>query len=274
MIQLEFKEKQFDGPYEISEVQINNEDKIFRGLLYFPPKPFKKPFPLIIYFHGFPQIFTLKEIVKRFRFILDMGYSFLIFNYRGYRYSEGEVSIKSQVSDSIKVLDFIEKMARKNIFILDNINLIAHDFGSYIALILCSKTKLVNKLLLLTPILNLKRLVYSNEFIKVLHYINRFLPGNVRGIDDVNAFINKTKKEIKQKKFQIETVISRLRNKEFKIITGEKDKVTPISEVNEIIKRSNLRSEIVFIKDMDHEIADESEIDEVNEEIRRFFEFI
>ena len=182
---MEFQEKQFDGPYEVIEVEIDNKGEFFKGLLYFPPESFQKPYPLVIYFHGFPQIFPLQEIVKGYRYILDNGIAFIIFNFRGYRYSDGVVSIKGQFSDTLKIVEFVENLAHNRIFDLKNVNILAHDFGAYIALLLCSKTKLINNLILLSPILQVEQHVNNEDFKKVLNYINRFLPGNVRGIQNI-----------------------------------------------------------------------------------------
>ena len=145
-------------------------------MLYFPPATFHKPYPLIIYFHGFPQLFALKEIVKDHQYLLDMGYSFLVFNFRGYRSSQGEVSITSQVSDSIKIIEFVRKMAERNVFNLNSVNLLAHDFGAYVALILSSKIKVLNRMLLISPIINLEKHSNHIDFSKSLRYINQFFP--------------------------------------------------------------------------------------------------
>jgi len=268
---LEFKEKQFDGPYEVIEVEINNKGEIFKGLLYLPPESFQKPYPLVIYFHGFPQIFPLQEIVKSYKYILDIGMAFLIFNFRGYRYSDGVVSIKGQFSDALKIIEFAEKLAHNGIFDLKNVNILAHDFGACIALILCSKIKLINNLLLLSPILNLERHVYNEDFGKVLNYVNRFLPGNIRGIDNVEDFIKKTKKELSKRDFKIGTTIKHLKNKKLIIIIGEIDKITPISEVNDVMKNSNLIPEIIIIKNMDHQCIDDEDLEEVRKKIEDIF---
>ncbi|MFX1402110.1 MAG: hypothetical protein ACFE8V_12785, partial [Promethearchaeota archaeon] len=61
-------------------------------------------------------------------------------------------------------------------------------------------TKIINKLLLLCPILDLEKHVYSEKFSKSLQYINRFLPGNIHGIEDVNLFFTNTKLELKKKR--------------------------------------------------------------------------
>jgi len=183
---LEFENKQFDGPYEVSEIQI---DQMLKGILYFPPQSFKKPYPLIIFFHGFPQLSPLIEFIKRYKFMLDIGYSLLVFNFRGYGYSAGKISISSQVLDGQKIIELVNAMVKKEIFDINNINIIAHDFGAYIALILCSKIRVVNKLLLISPILELKKRVYGEDFKKALQYINRFLPGNVKGIENIEEFI-------------------------------------------------------------------------------------
>ena len=268
---MEFKEKQFDGPYEVIEIDINNRGEIFKGLLYFPPDPDKKPYPLIIYFHGFPQLFPLQEIIKNYKFMLDMGFAFLLFNFRGYRYSEGKISIEGQVSDAFNIIEFAEKLADKGILILKNINIIAHDFGAYIALVLCSKTNLIHKLLLLTPLLNIERHVNNDNFKDVLAYINRFLPGNIRGIENMEDFIEYTKNELLIKDFQWHEIIKHLKNDSLKIVIGEEDKLTPISEVNYLKQNSNISTEVVLIKDMDHYWLEDEELEEIQEEMKKFF---
>ena len=266
---MEFKNKIYDGDFEVAEVSIENKGQVLRGMLYFPPEKYKKPYPLITYFHGFPQLFALKEIVRNYDYLLNLGFAFLIFNFRGYKYSEGSISIKSQVSDSLKVMEFVEKMAAHDIFNLNNINILAHDFGAYIALILCSKVKIIKKLLLLTPILDVRRHVYSEEFIKVLAYINRFLPGNIRGIDNIPEFIVMTKKELSKKDYKIEKCIPRLKNKDLKVVTGGADKITPVTEVEQIFKQSNIVPKIVIIESMEHDSIDD-ETEKIKIEIEKF----
>ncbi|MFX1594996.1 MAG: alpha/beta hydrolase family protein [Promethearchaeota archaeon] len=269
---MEFKNKQFDGLYEVSEIQINNEGQIFRGLLYFPPQEFIKPYPIVIYFHGFPQLFTLQEIVKSYKYILDLGYSFLAFNFRGYRFSEGNISIKSQVSDGLKLIKFLELMAKDNIFKIDDINIIGHDFGAYIALILCSMVKNINKFLLISPILDLEKHVYNDNFIKILNYINHFLPGNVKGISNINKFIELIKKELECNDFQIRKFITQVNVKKLKILIGGRDKVTPLSEANEILKNLNVEYDLVIKDNIDHDFLTEDDLMIAEEEIKKFFE--
>ena len=268
---MEFQKKQYDGPYEVAGVEIHNEGQLFNGVLYFPPDPFKKPFPLIVYLHGFPQLFMLEEIVKSYRYLLDLGFSFLAFNFRGYRDSEGEISIGSQVSDSIKIIEFIKKMGKNDIFDINNINIIGHDFGAYITLILCTKTKTINKVLLLSPIIDLKRHVFDKTFQKKLHYINRFLPGHVRGVSNVTEFIKKTKSELENEEYQIQWVLQHLNNKNFKVIIGDEDKITPLSELDLLKKNSNMEFEFAVIKCMDHECLSDEHEKQIEEEILSFF---
>lgn len=268
---LEFKDKQYDGPYEVSEIEIHNEGQIFKGILYFPREDFKKPYPLIIYFHDFPQLFTLKEIVRNYQYLLEIGFAFLVFNFRGFRSSEGNISIESQVSDSFKVIEFIQIMSENGIFIIQNINILTHGFGSYIALILCSQINIINKLLLLCPILDLERHVYNENFLKSLYYINRFLPGNIRGIEDIDEFIKKTKIELKRKEYQIKTFIKEIEYNEMKLIIGELDKVTPINELNQIIPKGLKSIDIVVISGMDHDCIEDNHLEKIKNEITSFF---
>lgn len=269
---MEFKKKQFDGPYEVASLDIYVEDELFKGLLYYPPISFQKPYPVIIYFHGFPQLFPLQEIVRSYHYLLDIGYAFITFNFRGYRYSEGEVSIKSQVADAYKIIDFINSMAKNDIFNLTNVNIIGHDFGAYIALILCSQINCITKLLLITPIIDVKKHIYDDNFPQVLNYINRFLPGNVKGISNINEFINLIKMELSQKKYQIRYFINHLTIKKLKIVIGNVDKITPISAVEEVMHNSNIDYELALIENMDHDIIYEEDLLKIKKEIRKFFE--
>ncbi|MFX0180718.1 MAG: hypothetical protein ACFE78_11040 [Candidatus Hodarchaeota archaeon] len=268
---MEFKDKQYDGPYKVSEVEIHNEGQIFKGLLYFPAEIFKKPYPLIIYFHDFPHLFTLKEIVRDYRYLLENGFAFLVFNLRGYRFSEGIISIESQVSDSIKIIEFIQFMSKNGIFSIKDINILAYGFGAYIALILCSQIKIINKFLLLCPILDLEKHVYSENFSKSLQYINQFLPGNIRGIEDVDEFIKKTKIELKRKEYQIKFFIKEIKYNEIKLIIGDLDKITPINEVNQIIRKNLTNIDIVVISGMDHVCIEDAHFEKIKNEITTFF---
>jgi dipeptidyl aminopeptidase/acylaminoacyl peptidase len=266
-------EPQYDGPYEVSAVELQNEGDVFKGVVYFPPETYSKPYPVILYFHGFPQLFTLPEIVKKYKYLLDAGFAFVVVNFRGYRYSEGVVSLSSQVSDGLKLVDFAEKMGEKNIFDPDKIQILAHDLGAYISLIVCSKTSTVKKLLLLNPIIDLKAHVYDDTFSNTLHYINRYLPGNVQGVEQPEEFVEMTKSELSRDDFQLKTALKNLKVNFLKIITGEKDKVTQLSELDVFnqIDKPHLDVDLCVIEDMDHEPIDDEKIQKIAKEIQNFF---
>ncbi|UCD01971.1 MAG: alpha/beta fold hydrolase [Promethearchaeota archaeon] len=270
---MEFEIKQYDGPYEVAGLEISNEGEMLNGLIYFPPKSFRKPYPVIIYFHGFPQLYSLSEIIKSYKYLLDLGFAFIVFNFRGYRFSEGNVSINSQVSDSLKILEFIDLMGKDNIFNINKINIIGHDFGAYIALILCSKIRKIHKLILIAPILDLQKHIYQDDFKKLLYYINRFLTDSIKGISNIAEFINLTKKELSQKEHQIRNFVQHLKINKLKIVVGTVDKITPISEVEEVMQNSNIEYELILIEVMDHDIINEEALLKINKEIKKFFEY-
>ncbi|MFO8017402.1 MAG: hypothetical protein R6U96_02105 [Promethearchaeia archaeon] len=272
-MEFEDRERQFDGPYEVSEIQIKIDGELLRGVLYFPPQYVNKPYPLVTFFHGFPQLDPLQEIVKKHQPLLDMGYAFLVFDFRGYRISEGSVSITSQVKDAMKIREFIEKMAEKGIFDLSEIHLIAHDFGAFIGLIVCSQIEFFNKVLLISPILDLKRHINHKDFEAGLRYLNKFVPGNVKGIDDEEQFIEMTREELENEKYQIRIIVSKLKLNELKIIAGKEDKLTPPEEIDEIFQQSNKQPSTYLIEDMDHEFVRESDIKHRNREIKKFFSY-
>ncbi|MBD3211559.1 MAG: hypothetical protein GF311_03045 [Candidatus Lokiarchaeota archaeon] len=268
---MEFTNPQFDGPFEVSEIEIHNEGEKIRGILYFPPDEFKKPYPLIIYFHEFPQLLSFQEIVKDYKYLLEMGYSFLVFNFRGYRLSEGKISVKSQVSDGLKVCEFASKMAEKDIFKKNNLNILANDFGGYIALLVSNKTTLLKRVLLLAPIIDLEKHIHSNDFKKVLAYIKRFLPTNIRGIDQIENFVKYTRKEISNKELNLNYYTQNFHFEDLKIIIGEKDKITPLNEVKLFINKLKKDVNLSIIPEMDHEAFDEADLKKIEQEIKKFF---
>ncbi|MHA1805701.1 MAG: alpha/beta hydrolase family protein [Promethearchaeota archaeon] len=263
---MEFSEKQFDGPYEVIGIEINIEGEMLRGVLYLPPSPYEKPHPIIIYFHGFPQLTPFQDIAKEYSFLLNMGYVLLIFNFRGYQISDGKVSLKSQLQDAFHVLIFTNKLAEESLIQKENINIIAHDLGGFIACI-CCKERPINKLLLLNPILNLSRHVHDERFKDSLKYINHFLPGHVRGIEDVEYFVKMTKEELSDLQFKFDT----LRVNEFLIILGDNDKITPLSEVNAVFHEINQKFKLITIPNMDHECLNDEELEQMKKEIKKFF---
>jgi len=268
---MEFAKKQFDGPFEVVMVELQIENQILRGILYFPSTKFKRPYPIIIYFHGFPQLFTLQEIARNYQYLLEEGYILLLFNFRGYNLSDGVISIKNQVTDAMKIIEFVNLLAIKQNIIKDDINILAHDFGGYIALITCSKINTINKLLMINPILDLKRHVKNNKFRETIAYINRFLPGYIKGISDIDRFIDLTNEELVQDQFNIELFINKIEIRDMMVITGEKDKVTPIFEVEHYFKSVIKRENITIIRDMDHECYNEENLDQLHETVHSFF---
>ncbi len=268
---MEFEINQYDGPYGTVKVELKNNNELLRGIIYLPPKSFNEPYPLIIYFHGFPQLFSLEEIVENYKYLLESGYTFLAFNFRGYKDSQGKISITSHLSDAKNIISYVNKLADQGLIDLSNLNIIGQDFGAFIALLLCSKINYIKRLLLLSPILNLKAHVYSEGFVKNLHYINNFLPGIVRGINDVNKFIKLTKNELSNKDHDIESAINNLEVKKFMVIHGEDDKITPIREVREMLDKTKIAPQLIFIKTMEHEHIIDEEMEDVNNEIAKFF---
>ena len=79
---MEFAKKQYDGPFEVVMVELQIEDQMLKGILYFPSTKFKGPHPIIIYLHGFPQLFSLQEIIRNYQYLLECGYVLLLFNFR------------------------------------------------------------------------------------------------------------------------------------------------------------------------------------------------
>jgi len=265
-----FKEKIFDGPYEVVEIQITNEGKNFRGIIYFPDKnKFKKPFPVIIYFQGFPQILPFFHIIQELKYLLNLGFAIILVYLRGYKFSEGTISIQGQISDGLKIIDFLELMAKKSVIDNKYINILARDFGAFISLAISSKIDKINYLGILNPILDVSKHIESKKFHETLNYINKFLPGMIHGIENVDKFIKNTIIELRD--YPIQKIISHLNAKKIMVILGEKDKITPLEEFYRIFNNCNVSFIEVIIDKMEHEPAFEIEKNLIEQEFSTFF---
>ena len=268
---MDFKEKQYDGPYEVSAVELNIEGKLLRGILYFPREFYTKPYRLITYFHDFPNLFNLHQIAANLEFLLKAGFSLLLFDFRGYNNSQGKVSLQSQIQDSLKIAEFIQFMGKKEIFKLQEVNILAHGFGSYIALLLCSKIGFINNILLLSPILDLKKRVNDGNFLKTLQYLNRFLPRYVHGIENIEKFLSKTKSELNLNENKVEEVLNDMTFNRMKVIIGSENKFIDISELKANIFDQLANVKVVLIEQMDHDWTEEDIRSKIQEEIQSFF---
>jgi len=269
---MDFNEKQYDGPYEISAVEIIIKEQLLRGLLYFPEDLYPKPYPIIVYFHDFPNLYSLHQIAVNLEFLLKTGFSLFLFNFRGYNYSQGIVSLQSQVQDSLKIAEFIQLMGKKGIFKPQEINILAHGFGSYIALLLCSKIDSINNILLLSPILDVKKQLNNENFVKTLQYLNKYLPGNVHGIENIEDFLLKTESELNCNDYRVEKLLNEMKFNKMKLIIGSKNKIIDISELKANIFDQLANVEVVLIEQMDHDWIEEENMNKIQEEIQSFFD--
>ena len=66
--------------------------------------------------------------------------------------------------------------------------------------------------------------------------------------------------------------MNKIQTKDMKVIIGEKDKVTPIFEVEHYFKSViKKRENISIVKDMDHECYNKENLDLLREEVHSFF---
>ena len=268
---MEFNEKQCDGPYEVSAVELDIEGNLLRGLLYFPRAFYTKPYRLITYFHDFPNLFNLHQIAANLEFLLNAGFSLLLFDFRGYNNSQGNVSLQSQINDSLKIAEFIQLMGKEEIFKLQEINILAHGFGSYIALLLCSKINFINNILLISPIIDVKKWVNDENFVKTLQYINRYLPRNVHGIENIEKFLSKTKSELNSNEYRVEELLNEMIYNKMKIIIGSENRIIDISELKVNIFDQLANVKVVLIEQMEHDWTEEDIRSKIQEEILIFF---
>ncbi|MEJ2248957.1 MAG: hypothetical protein P8Y97_04765 [Candidatus Lokiarchaeota archaeon] len=151
-------------------------------------------------------------------------------------------------------------MSDEKIFNLSNVNLIAEDFGAFTAINVCARKSLIKKLILVSPLLNIKKFIYKEEFRRTLEYINRFLPKNIAGIENIDEFIELTKSELEIGNYNPGKSIQNLKVRDLLVIIGQIDKFVSHSEIKNIFKNSNVVPDIEIIPNMDQIPFNEDEI--------------
>ena len=77
--------------------------------------------------------------------------------------------------------------------------------------------------------------------------------------------------ELKNPEYQIIKVLKKLNYKKLRVIVGDKDKITPIDEIKDIVQKNVDNLEYVIIKNMSHDSFQEDYGVKIIEEIKKFF---
>jgi len=96
--------KQVQMAYE--EVIFQSEDSKLHGW-YFSQTAFAKPRGMVLFFHGNGQ--NRSSHFLALRWLIEKGYDYFIFDYRGYADSEGKATAEHTVKDGVAALDYLLK---------------------------------------------------------------------------------------------------------------------------------------------------------------------
>ncbi|MFX1574111.1 MAG: hypothetical protein ACFFB0_15310 [Promethearchaeota archaeon] len=81
--------------------------------------------------------------------------------------------------------------------------------------------------------------------------------------------------ELTEKQFdeqlEIENFKNQLKLKKLKIIVGENDKLTTITEINRVFQNAKINFELSVIKGADHDLYNEEELEKANKELINYF---
>ena len=95
------------------QIQMNFEEVIFKSEgsslhgWYFTQTGFPNPKGMILFFHGNGQ--NRSSHFSALRWVLEKGYDYFIFDYRGYADSEGEATPEHTVRDGVSALQYLLK---------------------------------------------------------------------------------------------------------------------------------------------------------------------
>ena len=77
--------------------------------------------------------------------------------------------------------------------------------------------------------------------------------------------------ELQKKQYRIKDFIRDVKYKKLKVIIGELDKITPISEVEHFLYKKLKRIDIKVISGMDHDYIENHHFEQIHDEIQFFF---
>lgn len=147
------KDYNFELTSNFEEITHKTKDNISLNSLLFKTE---KPKGLVIFFHG--NSGSISDWKDDYKFYNELGYDFLITDYRGFGKSDGTINSQDQVlNDALLVFDSASKQYRHKL-----INVVGYSFGSSVAAYVASKRK-VKSLILLAPfysLIDMKKQIY------------------------------------------------------------------------------------------------------------------
>jgi hypothetical protein len=174
-------------------ITITNEGKKIFGILHWPINV-EGPVPAIVICPGFAgnKSGKFRIFVEISRELAKNGIAVLRFDYRGTGDSEGdfaEITIESQVSDSLAGINFLKTNSKIN---SDKIGLLGRSLGGMIAILAAVRAQTIHSLALWAPVFS------SEQWKKILdgaaytstnqltEGVLRFLPSNIPAIPSVD----------------------------------------------------------------------------------------
>jgi len=133
---------------------IHNEGQKIFGILHKPHV--EAPYPLVIICHGLAghKVGRYRLYVNLATQLTQLGFGVIRFDFRGSGDSEGELkemTLESQISDALAVLDFAEKHPSID---ASRIGIIGRSFGGAVSILAASRKPIVKTFCLWAPVFN------------------------------------------------------------------------------------------------------------------------
>jgi len=234
----------------IKKVEFKNKyNQSLKGFVHEP----KKYNTAVIFLHGFPAHCNHSSIKLFSKTLCFLGHLILRFNFSGTDTSEGKFENKTfskEVEDIKYAIDFLSKNYK-----FKQLVLIGHSGGAIDATLYAHKDKRIDKLILLSGVSNLKKIV-NIEFTK--KQIKDFKERRYIIYDKSNKWYDQ--KRLNQSfynEFFTLNLIKAIKKykKQLLVVHGNKDQLISVSHAKELYKNANQPKKLIIIRGANHNFS-------------------
>ena len=252
-------------PVQVLPTEFNSEGEVIQGHWVLPMGA--GPFPGICKFHGLPG--SSDQVGGFATRLAEVGFAVLTFDFRGFRSSQGEWSLKGEVVDAYHAVSHL--LASKYVK-PDWVGVYAASYGGAVAVLAAAQDSRISAVCLRAPVFNTLEFVLSPVFQAGLVEFLRSAPDQMHGIADpvkrkriIDGVIHESKT------LNPISTIARMPPRPLFIITGDADQGIPVAGVQRLFDLAPEPKEMMVIPGADHNLSTPQSYEATVEAVQEWF---
>ncbi|MFX0114295.1 MAG: alpha/beta hydrolase family protein, partial [Candidatus Hodarchaeota archaeon] len=217
------------------EITFESNSLTLVGDLLFPKKKkFPPPYPVVIYFHGFPG--NADKLSGVGLELVKAGYAYLAFDFQGIRLSEGEFSFAGEVQNAIDALAFIKSQDMVEID-PDRIGVYGESMGGAVAICSSAMREDIRLTVVRAPVYDTIEFLSFPWIPDTFMALDLEMPDEVRGLGKPGK-LEELKLEANDPRFNPMEVIHKISPRKIFILASGEDNLIPIQGVRKLFDKA------------------------------------